>query len=75
MKIISADNLIRSYDARHKPCAHVGLDEKFRIETHDRIPLLESTDTLAADFKDRFNPVYAVTGPVCFSERRSPLPG
>jgi len=56
--------LIRSYDARHKPCAHVGLNEKFRIETHDRIPLLGSTDTLAADLKDRFNSVYAVTGPV-----------
>ncbi len=70
MKTITADNLISSYDKRHKPCAEVELDETFVMETHDRTPLIASTETLADSFKDRFNPIYSVTGPVFINGTR-----
>jgi amidase len=64
MKTITADNLIPSYDQRHKPCVEMGLDETFIIETHDRIPVIASSETLADSFEDPFDPIYSVTGPV-----------
>jgi amidase len=64
MKTITADNLIQSYDQRHKPCAEIELNETFIIETHDRIPVIASSETLADSFKDHFSPIYSVTGPV-----------
>ncbi len=64
MQTVRAENLITSYDVRHRPCAEVDLGEKFRIETHDRIPTIAATETLVDAFSDRFNPIYAVTGPV-----------
>jgi amidase len=64
MKTIRAGNLIAFYDERHKPCAEVELEETFIIETHDRIPAIAATETLADSFKDEFDPIYSVTGPV-----------
>jgi amidase len=64
MKRVSSDHLIASYDENHKPCVEVELGEPFSIETHDRIPLFSLENKLSENFKDRFNPVYAVTGPV-----------
>lgn len=70
MKRVTSENLISSYSAGHKPCAEVDQDEKFVIETHDRIPLMAQTERLSASFKDRFNPIYAVTGPVFINGTR-----
>ena len=64
MQTITAENLITSYDERHRPCAEVDLGEEFQIEAHDRIPAIAATETLVDAFSDRFNPIYAVTGPV-----------
>jgi amidase len=64
MKAITADNLIPSYDQGYKPCAEIELDETFIIETHDRIPVIASSETLADAFEDPFDPIYSVTGPV-----------
>jgi amidase len=64
MQTVTADNLITSYDVGHSPCAEVDLGEQFRIETHDRIPAIAATETLVDAFSDRFNPIYAVTGPI-----------
>ncbi len=60
MKTITADNLITSYDERHKPCAKIELDETFIIETHDRIPVIAPSETLADSFEDPFDPIYFV---------------
>jgi amidase len=64
MQIITADRLICSYDRSHAPCATVALEELFVIETHDRIPVMAQADRLVGSFKDPFNSIYAVTGPV-----------
>jgi amidase len=64
MRVIKADHLISSYDEKHPPCAEVELGEAFIIETHDRIPVMAKAETLPGSFQDRFNPIYAVTGPV-----------
>ena len=70
MKKISAEHLISSYDETNKPCAEVNLQEAFTIETHDRIPLFSIENKLTENFKDRFNPIYSVTGPVCINGTR-----
>ena len=67
MKRISAEHLISSYDETHTPCARMNLGEAFIIETHDRIPLFSLENRLSENFKDRFNPIYSVTGPVFIS--------
>lgn len=64
MKRITPEHLISSYDETHEPCAEMNLEEAFTIETHDRIPLFSIENKLSENFKDRFNPIYSVTGPV-----------
>ena len=64
MKTITADYLVASYDANHKPCAVVRPDEPFTIETHDRIPEMQKPAQLTESFKDPFAGIYSVTGPV-----------
>ena len=64
MKRITPEYLISSYDETHEPCAEVNPEEAFTIETHDRISLFSIENKLSENFKDRFNPIYSVTGPV-----------
>ena len=64
MKRVSSDHLIASFDENHKPCVEVDLGEEFIFETHDRIPLFSLENKLSENFKDHYNPIYSVTGPV-----------
>ena len=64
MKTISADCLVSSYDARHLAGAAVELGETFAMETHDRIPEMIAPEELTAAFRDPFDHIYSVTGPV-----------
>ncbi len=64
MQTVTADHLICSYDSSHPPCASVAQGEIFAVETHDRIPVMSRVGEQVSAFRDPFNAIYAVTGPI-----------
>jgi len=70
MQTITADHLICSYDRSHAPCARVAQGEIFAVETHDRIPVMGRVAEQVSSFRDPFNAIYAVTGPVFVGDSR-----
>ena len=62
MRIVTADNLIPTYDKSHPPCAEVGIGETFVMETHDRCPALASLEAFESSIKTGW--LCSVTGPV-----------